>query len=111
MAGRVGVGVHVIRYASTLGFFGSVILTILALQGDDRALGWVFGVAVFGIMMVVSWWDEFVAAGNAREQQKGADIRQQQGFPMFPAQVQAQQVPPPNPALPPGPSSPIQHSG
>ncbi len=108
----VGLELRIVRLMATLLFFWTVVMTVVTLQDDRQAWGYGTGAVMVGIMLAFLWKDDLVATGNNREQQKGADIRQQQGFPVFPAQVQAQQVQPTNPALPSsGPSGPIQHSG
>lgn len=110
MAGGVYTELRVVRLVATLGFFWSVVMTIVTLQIGQGAWGYGVGALMCGIMMGFLWKDDLAATGNAREQQKAADItREQQGMPMFPASPNP--APASTQALPPGPSAPIQHSG
>jgi len=111
----VGLELRIVRLAVTLGFFWSVVMAVVTLQDGRAAWGYGFGALALGFAMGFLWKDDLVATGNAREQQKAADITQaQQGVPVFPAApnpVQVHQVQPPTQAIPSGPSGPIQHSG
>jgi hypothetical protein len=104
----VGVELWIVRLASTLLFFGFVVMAVVTIQSGEKAWGYGLGALAFGIAAGFLWKDDLVAQANLREQQKADGIRtSQQEQLIFPdsSTQPARPVPPPT-----GPGSPIQRS-
>ena len=72
----VNMELRIVRLVATLGFFFTVVMAIVTIQGGGSAWGYGVGAALLGFMAAYLWKDDLVAQGNAREQQKAADINQ-----------------------------------